>query len=150
MIGSFGPLEAGSQQRRNIPAAGVFASDDEIKRLSDLHILIVEDEIFVAIAIEDALVSAGAQILGPAMSVASGLALLNDSPAISGAILDVNLVDELVFPLAEYLRDQGVPIIFHTAHYDQSMINEAFPDAIICSKPALNEELVRLAAAHFG
>lgn len=150
MIGSFGSLEADGQPSESNPATGVFASDDQTKRLADLRILIVEDEIFVAIAIEDALVSAGATVLGPAISVASGLALLDDGSTISGAILDVNLVNELVFPLAAYLRDQGVPIIFHTALYDRSMISEAFPDAIICAKPALNEELVRLAAGHFG
>ena len=150
MIGSVGPLEAGGQHRESKSADGVAATDDEIKLLADLHILVVEDEIFVAIAIEDALVSAGAEVLGPAMSVSSGFAILDGVSTISGAILDVNLVDELVFPLAEHLRDQGVPIIFHTALYDRSMISEVFPDAIICPKPALNEELVSLAAAHFG
>lgn len=149
-MGSVGSLLATGQNSTDSVAARAFGSGEPSERLADLRILIVEDEIFVAMAIEDALVSAGAEVIGPVMSVASGMEIMDRETAIDGAILDVNLDDELVFPLAERLRDEGVPIIFHTALFDRTAINTAFPDSIICSKPALNEELVALAAAHFG
>lgn len=130
--------------------SGLFGSENGKDRLGDLRILIAEDEIFVAMAMEDALLSAGAEVLGPVVSVGSGLEILDSEQKIDGAILDINLGTEIVYPLAEALRDQGVPIIFHTAMDDRAAISATFPDAVICIKPALNAELVKLAAARFG
>lgn len=141
---------ASGQQASDAAQSGIFGSEDGVKRLSDLRILIVEDEIFVAMAMEDALASAGAEILGPLMSVASGLEMLDREEQIDGAILDINLGKELVYPLAEALRDRGVPIIFHTALDDRTTIHALFPDAEICVKPVLNAQLVATAAARFG
>ena len=101
-------------------------------------------------AIEDALVASGAEVVGPAMSVSRGLELLDSETDLDGAILDVNVDDRLVFPLAERLRDKGIPIIFHTAYVDRAKMDSSFPDSIICIKPVLNEELVAQAAARFG
>jgi DNA-binding response OmpR family regulator len=132
------------------PHAVSFGSDDKSERLSDLRILIVEDEIFVSMALEDALTSAGAEVIGPAISLAAGIELVDSEVEIDGAILDVNLGDALVFPLAEMLRARGVPIIFHTALGDRVEFSRDFPEATVCVKPTLPNELIGRAAAMFG
>ena len=150
MVGGFGSLLASGQYNTDNPSAGAFTSGYDAPRLANRSILVVEDEVFVALSIEDALVSAGATVIGPAMSVSSGLELLNSETEINGAILDINVDNELVFPIAERLRDQGIPIIFHTAYANVAEMQAAFPDAAICMKPMLNEQLVSLAAERFG
>ena len=149
VTGGCGPLIASGKHITEIPSTDVLASRNGAPRLANRRILVVEDEIFVAMAIEDALVSSGAEVIGPAMSVSRGLELLDNETALDGAILDVNVDDQLVFPLAERLRDKGIPIIFHTAYVDSAKMDSSFPDAIICIKPVLNEELVAQAAARF-
>lgn len=141
---------ASGQQASDASRSGMHGSEDGTQRLAELRILIVEDEIFVAMAMEDALVSAGAEVIGPVMSVASGLEILDSEAQIDGAILDINLGKELVYPLAEALRDRGVSIIFHTALDDRAAISASFPDATICVKPVLSAQLVAAAAARFG
>lgn len=140
---------ASGQPISAVSKSAISGSEDGTERLAELHILIAEDEIFVAMAMEDALMSAGAVVLGPVMSVASGLEILDSAAQIDGAILDINLGKELVYPLAEALRDRAVPIIFHTALDDRAAISASFPDAVICVKPALSAQLVAMAAAHF-
>ena len=150
MLGGFGFLSASGKETADVPPPGKFAAADDRLRLANLRIMIVEDEVFIAMAIEDALASAGATIIGPAMSVSGGLDLLARETEIDGAILDINLDDGPVFPIAERLRAQGIPIIFHTAYAGSIEVSEAFPDAVICVKPTLNEQLVSLAEAQFG
>ena len=79
------------------------------------HILVVEDEYFIADAMQRGLEDIGAQVVGPAASVADALALLDSTP-VNGAILDVKLADETVFPVAEALTARGIPFIFATGY----------------------------------
>lgn len=150
MLGGFGYLSASGNEPSDAPTPGSFGASADGLRLANLRIMIVEDEVFIAMAIEDALASEGANVIGPAMSVSGGLDLLSREAEIDGAILDINLDDGPVFPIAERLRAQGIPIIFHTAYAGSVDLVKAFPDAAICIKPMLNEQLVSLAAARFG
>lgn len=143
-------FSSGQRHSDNGAHNGSFASGGGQKRLAELKILVAEDEIFVSMAIEDALVAAGAEVVGPVMSLAAGIELLDSGIEIDGAILDVNLGDALVFPMAELLRDKGVPIIFHTAMGTRPEFAQDYPDATVCVKPTLANELVARAAALFG
>lgn len=67
----------------------------------------------------------GADVLGPASTVAEGRALVSlEKP--DAAVLDVNLNGEFVFALAQQLREQEVPMLFATAYADDDGL---FPDA---------------------
>ncbi|MBL0923664.1 MAG: response regulator [Sphingomonadaceae bacterium] len=129
---------------------GSFGQDGISGQLAELRILLVEDEIFVSMAIEAALAEAGAEVVGPAMSLPAAMALIEGDGDIDGAILDVNLGDALVFPLAEVLRERGVPIIFHTAMGQRPEFQAEYPDAVVCVKPTLPDQLIRQAATLFG
>ena len=79
------------------------------------HILLVEDEYYIAYAMQCGLEDAGARVVGPAAFVGDALALL-DRELIDGAVLDVSLDDEKVFPVAEALTTRGIPFIFATGY----------------------------------
>jgi len=83
--------------------------------LAGLRILVVDDEPLVAMMIEDLLADFGCEVVGPVGSVAEALALV-EAGGLSGALLDVNLGGELVYPVAEALRDANVPFAFVTGY----------------------------------
>ena len=69
--------------------------------------------------VQDGLADAGAEVIGPAGSVADALQLVETAMGeggISGAVLDLNLGGEPVFPVADALIDLGVPFLFETGY----------------------------------
>ena len=79
------------------------------------HILLVEDEYFIADAMQRGLEDSGAHVVGPAASVDDALELLG-STLVNGAILDVSLADEKIYPVAEVLTARGIPFVFATGY----------------------------------
>jgi len=78
-------------------------------------VLVVEDEFLIAMELELLLQQHGWQVLGPAATVAGALRLLASArPDV--ALLDVNLRGEMVTPVAEELRAQGVPFVLASAY----------------------------------
>ena len=58
--------------------------------LADLRILVVEDEVLIAVEIEERLQRLGCEIVGPVGRLESALELAR-STALDGAVLDVNV-----------------------------------------------------------
>ena len=103
--------------------------------LARRRLLLVEDEYLVAADLAWALKQAGAEIVGPAGSVADALELVRDeSDRLDGAVLDINLGDERVFPVADALTERGVPFILATG-YDASVIPPAYASTPRHEKP---------------
>lgn len=85
--------------------------------LTGARLLVVEDETLVAMMVEDMLSDLGCVVVNVAGSVSTGLALLADPTlALDGAILDVNLGGEKVYPVADALAARGVPFLFATGY----------------------------------
>lgn len=101
--------------------------------LAGARILVVDDEPLVAMLVEDLLLELGCEVVGPASTVAGALALVA-AGGLSGALLDVNLAGELVYPVADALRAVGVPFAFVTG-YGELGEAEAFRDAPVLKKP---------------
>jgi CheY-like chemotaxis protein len=78
--------------------------------LNQAHILVAEDEPFIALSLALAIEDAGGVVVGPAGSVKEALALLQTQP-VSAAILDVNLADGDISPVLEILVGLGTPLI---------------------------------------
>ncbi|WP_311271192.1 response regulator [Sphingobium sp. WCS2017Hpa-17] len=97
-------------------------------------VLLVEDELFVALDLQDTIEGAGFSVDGPYISVSSALTAVG-SALPDCAILDVQLADGEVYPVAEALVAAGVPVIFHSGHADPSLLVERFPEAVVCGKP---------------
>ncbi len=81
--------------------------------LGKLPILVVEDEPFVGLDLADAIQLLDGDPVGPIDNVAEALALL-DVTTVKAAILDANLADRDVTPLALALIDKGVPFVIYT------------------------------------
>lgn len=102
--------------------------------LKGLRLLLVEDEAMVAMMLEDMLGDLGCEVVGPAGSVALALELARADQGIAGAILDVNVAGEPIYPVAETLKARGVPFVFITG-YGSADIDGRFADAPTVQKP---------------
>ncbi|RBP16045.1 response regulator receiver domain-containing protein [Roseiarcus fermentans] len=78
------------------------------------RILIVDDEPLIAMLAEDWLNELGHETVGPALTLEDAVRLLDE--AFDAAILDVSLGAGTSYPLAERLRERGVPFAFATGH----------------------------------
>jgi DNA-binding response OmpR family regulator len=104
-----------------------------MSRRLPMRVLVVEDEMLVALMICDMLSDLGYNPVGPAMRLDQGLDLAKKEP-IDAAVLDVNLGDAKSFPVADVLRDRRVPFIFATG-YGIADPHEAYPGVTALSKP---------------
>lgn len=84
--------------------------------LAGRRLIVVEDEWLIAGRLKRALEQAGADVLGPALTIEQALALLADGPPLDGAVLDLNLRGEPTTPVARHLADRGVPFLLVTAY----------------------------------
>jgi CheY-like chemotaxis protein len=110
--------------------------------LGGCHVLLVEDEYLIAADLAEALQELGAIILGPTASVKGALDLIFEADP-NLAVLDVNLRQENVYPLADALRARGVPFIFTTG-YSSDVIPERFQQIPRCQKPVQAAMVARL------
>lgn len=94
--------------------------EPKVSPLQGLRILVVEDEMMVAMLMEDLLEGFGCTIVGPAASIAKAL-LLIAGEAIDGAMLDLNLAGHSVYPVADELARRGIPFIFVTGYGNQEL-----------------------------
>ncbi len=98
------------------------------------RLLVVEDEYFIAEDIKQDFETAGAEVVGPVASVEGAMDLLAVGSRIDGAVLDVNLRDTMVFPVADALVARGIPFVFATG-YDAMRIPQRFKAISRCQKP---------------
>jgi CheY-like chemotaxis protein len=117
--------------------------------LRGLKILVVEDNFLVAELIRSLLDECGCETIGPAPRVSSALALIDDSCP-DGALLDINLAGEHCFPIAELLRERGVPFVFLTGYDDSGIIPPVFREVPRISKPFDNRNVASVAARVFS
>jgi CheY-like chemotaxis protein len=85
--------------------------------MSRPRILLVEDEAMVALMMEDMLEDLGCDVAASFGEVGPALAWLSESgEVIDGAVLDVNLAGQTVFPVADMLLAKGTPFVFLTGY----------------------------------
>lgn len=113
--------------------------------LDGLNILVAEDEYIIAREVAHALRDAGAIVLGPASSVATALALVEDEGRIDAALLDVNLRGEHIYAIADMLRGRHIPYIL-VSGYDLAELPDQFADAPHLQKPVTATALVNAVA----
>jgi DNA-binding response OmpR family regulator len=114
-----------------------------------LNLLIVEDSFLAARTLVRIVESAGASVLGPAPTVAAAMRLLDSSPC-HGAILDVNLGDESVEPVAARLEQDGCPFFFLTGYASPVSLGPGFRGRLLLHKPVDATELVEAIRREFA
>lgn len=109
--------------------------------LKGLTILLVEDEAFIAMDLEDHLTDAGATVVGPVPTLGEAERVAREEE-VDAAILDVMLGRDEVFPAADILQDRGIPFLFHSAHAEPERIHDAYPSVPLMPKPGDTEKLL--------
>lgn len=112
------------------------------KNLSGRKVLVVEDDYFIAQDTCSMLRNNGAEVLGPVASLEKALAVVASESEIDAAVLDINLRDARVFPVADALSARGVPFVFATG-YDKTVIPDRFAGVRHCEKPIDYNDLMR-------
>lgn len=102
--------------------------------LNQVSVLIVENEPFIALDLATAVEEARGKVIGPAGSVREALMLIQQH-LVQAAVLDVNLSDGDVTPIAELLIDGGIPVIFYSGLALPVALRERYPSASIYKKP---------------
>lgn len=115
-----------------------------IRSLAGVRVLLIEDEMMVAMLIEEALQELGCKVVGP-ISRLENAALTLDAERFDCALLDINLRGEVVYPVAEQLTRLGVPFGFVTG-YGTADLDASFANRPVLHKPFAVDELVAVLA----
>ncbi|OBX20188.1 hypothetical protein A9995_00145 [Erythrobacter sp. QSSC1-22B] len=120
-------------------ASTVTESDHEF--LSNRRILVVEDDPFISMDLEEILTAAGVREVERAPSVDIALAALGKTRP-DAVLLDLNLRGVRSIPVARVLKSSGIPFLL-TSGYSRSQIDEPLlNDVPLVPKPVLPSKLL--------
>ncbi|MGJ3264933.1 MAG: response regulator [Salinarimonas sp.] len=108
------------------------------------RVLVVEDEVLVAMMLEDTLVELGYAVVGLAHRLQDGLCAA-ERDDIDVALLDINLDGQRSLPIADRLAARGIPFAFSTG-YGSVALGGAHPKVPILRKPFSGDDLRRTLA----
>ena len=120
-------------------------STKENLTLAGTRILVVEDEVLLALELELALSCEGAEIVGPCYTIKEAQNLATKAE-LTAAVLDVELGHDMVAPVARTLSERGVPFIFHTGRHDIDVLIRQWPGCGVVRKPASPHAVVAAVA----
>lgn len=112
-----------------MPAAG----------LEGRRVLVVEDEMLIAMSIEETLQGLGCVVVGPVGKLDDALRLAGGE-ALDAAVLDVTIRGGKVYPVAERLLARGVPFVLASG-YGEWALPENLRDRPRLTKPFTPKEL---------
>jgi CheY-like chemotaxis protein len=107
--------------------------DVEPISLKNKRVLIVEDQYLIAADLSRALTGLGGVVVGPVASNEAAYEQLANSD-IDLAFLDINLDEQMVFPLADELERRGIPFVFATGH-ESTILPHRFKSKLRLTKP---------------
>jgi DNA-binding response OmpR family regulator len=102
-------------------------------------ILIVEDEYFIADDCAQFVRAAGFDVAGPFGRIDE--ALLTQLDGIQGALLDINLAGECVYPLLDKLLSKNIPVTIYTG-YEKHALPDKYAGLPIITKPSNCKEAI--------
>lgn len=106
------------------------------------RILLVEDEMLVAMLLEDMLAEAGHTLIGPLARVDQAIEAARQE-TIDLAILDVNVGGDEVYPVAKALAARNIPFAFATGYGAHGLL-EPWQDRPTLQKPFHRSDLFRM------
>lgn len=108
--------------------------DTETPQLTGRHVLVVEDEYYLADDLRRALEGLGVRVAGPVATQAAAIAHVTGGASVDFAILDINLRGEMAFLVADALAERGVPFVFATG-YEPGTVPARHAGVAIWRKP---------------
>jgi DNA-binding response OmpR family regulator len=92
------------------------AGDTEVyKQVRAARILVVEEDLTIAIMLDDALNDFGYHVLGPVENIEAAV-YLAATEKIDAAVVDPNFSGKIVDTIADRLFERGVPFVFVNRH----------------------------------
>jgi DNA-binding response OmpR family regulator len=113
-----------------------------------MKILIVEDELFIAMLLEEALQDEGYEVIGPFSSASQALEKIEEEMP-NAAVLDVNIRGGTSFAVADVLEREDRPFLFLTG-YGKGEVPDRYNCHRCLTKPVSPRELVAEVAQLFG
>jgi PAS domain S-box-containing protein len=110
-------------------------------------VMIVEDEMLVALDLQETVKALGYEVVGPFGGLAEAIDGA-ETHAVDFAILDLNLNGEMTYDLAKELEKRGVPIVFTTG-YEADTITSRFQNCRVLNKPVIKDALESVLKEHF-
>jgi DNA-binding response OmpR family regulator len=104
------------------------------------RILVVEDNMLVAMDVEATLQAAGCEVIGPASRLEMALDLAR-AERLDAVVLDVNLDGEASFPVADLLEGRGIPIILASGYDAEIAVPERYRSMPNMQKPFSSVQL---------
>jgi DNA-binding response OmpR family regulator len=109
------------------------------------RILVVEDEAMISMLLEDMVLDCGGEIVGPVARFDDALELARQAE-FGVAVLDLNLNGTLSYPIAEVIRERGIPVIFATGYGADGLLDR-FSDCPTLQKPFSQQDFAEVVAA---
>jgi len=103
------------------------------------RVLVVEDEYLIRMLLEDMLADNGYAVAKAVGTVAEASQFATDG-AFDVAILDVNVDDEEIYPVADILAQRGLPFVFVTG-YGEGSLPAKYSSRPALQKPFQSEQL---------
>ena len=97
-------------------------------------VLIVEDNVFLAVDLSEAVEELDGRVVGPTDRIAEALDLLANE-RVAAAIVDAHLADLDIFTLTSKLAQLRVPFVIQTEHDLPKMVSFLHPDVPVLRKP---------------
>jgi two-component SAPR family response regulator len=85
------------------------------QRLGGKRVLIVEDERTIAEHIAYEMTTEGAEVIGPVATINAALDVIANT-GVDGVILDIKLMSDMAFPVADVLAVRDIPFVFLTGY----------------------------------
>jgi hypothetical protein len=108
------------------------------------RILVAEDNDWIAAALVQTITDYRGIALGPAPTNISAFALIDEHP--DGAILDGNLLDGPITPVARALCERSVPLVVFSGLGLPAELQRSHPDIPVILKPSPYEAVIRAIA----
>jgi CheY-like chemotaxis protein len=118
------------------------------RELSNRKVLVVEDEMMIAMLIEDMLDEFGCKLVGPATSVPRALDIIGKEQ-VEIAVLDLNLDGQDTYAIADALQLKNVPFIFATG-YGSTGLRQEYGNRPLLQKPFQARDLESALAEALG
>jgi|HubBroStandDraft_2_1064218.scaffolds.fasta_scaffold146236_3 CheY-like chemotaxis protein len=109
-----------------------------------LRVLLVEDEIMIALLLEEMLAELDFEVVGPVARLDRAVEMAQWQ-ALDVALLDVNLNGREIYPVAEALAAREVPFVFVTG-YGRGTLRAPYCDRPTLQKPFRRDDLRELLA----
>lgn len=116
--------------------------------LTGLRVLVVEDDLLIAMDLEATLEDFGCVVVGPFERLQKALEAAEGE--FDAAIVDMNLRGEYSFPLIERLREREIPTIVCSGYVDLPEIRQRLAGTPMLPKPCNPQKMLAMLEGMFS